>query len=77
MIGLCLFVPCFPAFFNLLISFGQKRLMISLLKRFPNLGPLGLIPHSSIKLLEFVFNQSKGAIETVVVCCIQKAVDEA
>ena len=34
-IDLCLFVPCFPAFFDLLISLGQKGLITVLLKGAP------------------------------------------
>ena len=54
-IDLCLFVPCFPAFFDLLISLGQKKLIIVLLKRGPNIGRRRVFPYSLIKLLDFCF----------------------
>ena len=47
-IDLCLFFPCFPPFFDLLISLSQLGLIILLLKSGFNLGP-----YSPIKLLEF------------------------
>ena len=34
------FIPCFPVFFDLLISRGEKGLMILLLQSVQNLGPL-------------------------------------
>ena len=49
------FVPCFPAFFALLISLGQQGLIILRFKSGPILGPSRLISYSPIKLLEFSF----------------------
>ena len=49
------FIPCFPAFFGLLISLCQLGLLILLLKSGSNLGPRRVIPCSTIKLPEFSF----------------------
>ena len=59
-LDLCLFVPCFP---DLLISLGKQELIILRLKSGPTLSPRRVIPYSPIKLLEFNFNQSGGAIQ--------------
>ena len=72
-----LFKPCFPAFFNLLISLGQQGLVILHLRSGSNLGPHRVIPHSPIKLLEFSFQPIRKNYSDSGRCCIQKSVDEA
>ena len=51
-LDLRLFVPCFPASLDLLMSLGQQGLIIILLKSGPTLGLRRVVPHySPIKVL--------------------------
>ena len=57
-IDLCLFVPCFPAFFDLLISLGQKGLVILRLHNGPTFSKwpkeVGVLVHSTKSLQNLV-----------------------
>ena len=50
-LDLCLFVPCFPAFFDLLISLGQKGLIMLHLSNGPTFSKwpkkVGVLVHST------------------------------
>ena len=52
-LDLCLITPCFPAFFDLVISFGQMRLLILLLKS-------GLLFQNGLNKREFSYTQQKS-----------------
>ena len=69
------FVPCFPASFDLLMSLGQKGLMIVLLHSWHTLGLRKVVLHSPIELLEFIFQQIMGPHLHSYCCCIQKMAD--
>ena len=64
--------PCFPLFFDVLISLGQKGLIILLLKSRPNLGLRSMIPYSPIKPPEFSFQEIKRHYSDTCCCCSQK-----
>ena len=55
---LCLFVPCFPAFFDLLISLGQQGLIIIRLHNGPPFSKwpkqVGVLVHSTKSLQNLV-----------------------
>ena len=70
------FHPFFPAFLDLLISLGQRKLAILRLKSGPNLGPRRVILYSPIKLLEFSFYPIRTCSLDSCCCFIQKEVDE-
>ena len=63
MIDLCRFIPCFLAFFYLLISLGQQGLIILRLKGGFTLGHIARMQ---------LFNQSGGAIQKVVVVAFKE-----
>ena len=71
-IDLRLFALCFTAFFDLLISLGQKGLITFLLKGGSNSGLHRVIPYSPNKLLECSFSHPGGVMKTVVVVTYQK-----
>ena len=66
------FCPSFPAFFDLLISLGQYRLIILLLKGGPNLAPHTLMPYSPMKLIEFSFEPITSCNLDICSCLILK-----
>ena len=71
-LDLCLHAPCFPAFFDLLISLGEKGLMILHLKRGPNLGMRCMTPYSPIKSSEFSFQTIRRRYSDIRCFCTQK-----
>ena len=75
-LDLCRFIPCLPAFFDLLISLGQQGLITLRFKGGPTLGSRRVIPYSAIKSIKFSFQPIRRHYSESCCCSTQTTVDE-